>query len=320
MNTDALHRRLRFAAPSPRVKRIVLTEPDYQVFQLIDRHGPLPSHYLYEYTKGLRRNQIAFQKRLTEFYNGDALGPYLERPQQQFAAFNAHCQHVVYDLAPRARLALSERGLLSRVSPRRTDPFLHKLMSACVGASIELSARSVGARYISREQIFLHPSCPQATRDASNPMALPLPGLDRRTLIPDDLFGLRYRGADGQKLYRFFAVEIDRNTESIERKNLDTNTFGHKIGAYLTVLRSGLYRSYWGLPNLHVLTVTTNATHALNIMDFVRRQKDAQFEDRFGFQVDTDFGANWRVPKGLLTPLLTEPWTTPNGSKDIAKP
>jgi hypothetical protein len=312
MKTDALDRRLRFAAPNPRVGRIVLTEPDYLLFEAIDRHGPLPSHYLYELTRHLRKDKSHLQNRLTEFYNGDDHRPYLIRPPQQFAGFEARYQHIVYDLAPRARQALSDRGTLGSFAPRRTDPFLHQLMGACVGASLELTAQKAGLRYISREEILTHEKCPVETRRAKNPMAIPLGG--GHVLIPDDLFGVEYPGVG----FRFFAVEIDRNNESIERKNLDSNTFGRKIATYLTVLNHRAYRSHWGLPNLTILTVTTNATHVSNILDFVRRQHEP-LAWRFAFAVEPSFGANWRVPKMVLN-LLYDPWATVSGTKDISKP
>jgi hypothetical protein len=316
MKTDALDRRLRFAAPQPRVGRIVLTDADYLIFEAIDRHGPLPSHYLYEVAKHLRKDKSHLQNRLTEFYNGDAFGPYLIRPPQQFAGFEARYQHIVYDLAPRARQALSERGTLGLHSPRRTDPFLHQLMAACVGMSLELTAQKEGLRYIPREEILNHPKCPAVTRASKNPMALQLPGAGGHQLVPDDLFGIEYPGVG----FRFFAVEIDRNTESIERRNLDSNTFGRKIAGYLTVLGQRLYQAHWGLPNLTVLTVTTNATHARNILDYIERLKEPRYADRFGFAYDPSFGANWRVPKVLLSHLLDEPWVTVSGTKDIDTP
>lgn len=313
MNTDALDRRLRHAPPNPRVGRIQLTEADYLLFEAIDRHGPLPSHYLYEFTKHVRKDKSHLQNRLTEFYNGDTEGIFLTRPPQQFASFEARYQHLVYDLTPRARLALSARGTLSWSRPRRTDPFLHQLMTACVGASLELAAPAFGLRYISREEILTHEKCPLDTRQANNPMALTLsPG---HMLIPDDLFGIEYPGVG----FRFFAVEIDRNTESIERKNLDSNTFGRKIAGYLSVLDRRLYSQHWGLPNLSVLTVTTNATHARNILDFIERQEQTKYTERFAFAVEPSFAANWRVPKALLN-LLNEPWTTVSGTKDIGQP
>lgn len=316
MATDLLNRRLRFSPPKSVVRRIVMTEADYLLFEAINRHGPLPTRYLYEFTKHIRRDYTHLQNRLTEFYNGDAQGAWLTRPPQQFAGFEARYQHVVYDLAPRAKVSLAERGTIARLSPRRTDPFLHQLMQACVASSLELCAPSKGLRYIPREEIFSHPKCPQLTRDAHNPMAIPISGMGQRALIPDDLFGLEYPGVG----FRFFALEIDRNTESIERKNLKQTAFGTKIAGYVDILRNQTYRIHWGVPNLRILTVTTNATHARNILDYIEKLVDPKYVDRFAFASEPAFGANWRVPKGALSELLGASWLTASGSKDIGRP
>ncbi len=317
MKKDSLARRLRFAPPSPVVERLVLTERDYLLFEAINRHGPLPTNYLFEFTKHEARSFAHLQRRLTELYNGDNAGPYLSRPQQQFAGFEARYQHVVYDLASRAKTALAERGVSTRFSPKRSDPFLHQLMQACVGASFELYAPQKGLRYISREEVLTHEKCPSTTREAANPMALPLSGMgEQKALLPDDLFGLEYPGVG----FRFFAVEIDRNTESIERKSPSQNSFGRKIASYLEVLKSRSYRDWWGLPNLTILTVTTNGTHAANIADFVRRQNEPAYAERFAFAWEPAFGANWRVPRTVLFHLLDEPLMTPGAPRDISRP
>lgn len=313
MKTDALARRLRFAPPNALVRRLLLTEADFLLFEAIDRHGPLPTHYLYEFTRHLRRDYSHLQNRLTEFYNGDSAGPFLTRPPQQFAGFEARYQHVVYDLAPRARRALADRGALAIHSPPRTDPFLHRLMGACVAASIELAASGKALRYISREEILAHPKCPAATRNAANPMVIPLSGLGNRALIPDDLFGLEYPGAG----FRFFAVEIDRNTESIERRNLEQSAFAKKIVSYLDILRTQSYRTWWGIPNLSILTVSTNCTHVRNLVGYLDRQGDRALSARFGFTFEPSFGANWRVPRKVLTDLVTKPWMALGSPKNI---
>ena len=239
MPTDTLSRRIRFDSPNPVVTRLNLTEADYLIFEAIARHGPLPTHYLYAFTKHVRKDYSHMQNRLTEFYHGDAQGPYLTRPPQQFSGFHARYSHVVYDLAPRARKALAERGTLPHIAPRRTDPFLHQLMQACVGASLELAAPQQGIRYIPRAEILAHPKLGDA-KTAKNPMALPLRGGDGATLIPDDLFGFEYPGTG----FRFFAVEIDRNTESIERTNLACNSIGKKVAGYLEILH-GKIHTHW---------------------------------------------------------------------------
>lgn len=307
MKLDLLNRRLRYAAPNPVVRRLVLSVPDYLIFEAINRHGPLPTHYLYEFTKYLRRDYTHLQNRLTEFYNGDAHGPLLARPPQQFASFHARYQHIVYDLAPRAKALLLERGSLAQFPPGRTAPFVHQLMQACVGASLELTAPTRGLRYISREEILSRATCREKTKNAANPMVISITGVERKVLIPDDLFGLEYPGVG----FRFFAVEIDRNTESIERKNMAQTAFGAKIAGYIDILQNQTYRAHWGLPNLHILTVTTNATHAHNILEYVKKQHEPDYAERFVFACERCFGANWRVPQEVLARLLDELWITP---------
>jgi hypothetical protein len=312
MATDALNRRLRHARPCSRVGRLVLTEADYLLFEAIDRHGPLPTNYLYEFTRQLRHDRSHLQNRLTEFYNGDCRGPLLTRPPQQFAGFEARYQHLIYELSSRACLLLAERGRLNQHSPKRTDPFLHRLMGACVGASIELAARTNGIRYIPREEIFMHPGCADA-RASPNPLAIPLLHEGAKALIPDDLFGLEYPGVG----FRFLAVEIDRNTESIERRNLGQAAFGRKMEGYSALLRTAQYRAWWGIPNLHVLIVTTSLAHARNMLDYLCRHVEPVHANRFAIAIVHEFGANWRVPKSLLSTVADGPWSTPVGDKII---
>ena len=293
MKTDSLNRRLRFDKPNPKVKRILPQEADFLLFEAISRHGPLPTHYLYAFTRHLRKDYSQLQNRLTEFYNGDEDGPYLTRPPQQFAGFKARYQHSVYDLAPRAKIALAERGTPAQFSPKRTDPFLHQLMGACVGASLEIIAPRHGLRYVPREEILTHAKCPIQN------MAVKLP---EGKLIPDDLFALE--NAEGKK--RYFAVEIDRNTESIKPRKFDHNTFGKKIAGYKQVMDTGMAHKQWGFHNLHILTVTTNHTHAKNILDYVQSQGSKKLTDRFYIAVEPNFGANWRVPKEILEHLFSD--------------
>jgi hypothetical protein len=295
MKTDALKRRLRYEKPQPLEKSIALGPRDYAVFQAIHRHGPLPTHYLFEFTRHLNGNFTAFQHRLTKLYNGtQTAAPLLVRPPQQFASFKARYQPLVYDLSPLAVQLLSERGKLER-TPDRIDHFLHRFMGACVGASIELACREQGLTYISYEEILAHGKIEKA-----NPLAVGL--TDGKCLIPDGLFGIKYR--DGS--YRFFAIEIDRNTESIERKRLDQSGFGRKLHGYIDIITNRGYKAQWGVPSLMVLTVTTNHTHLQNMLDYLGGIPTSKAE-HFLFRARPEFGANWEVPP-LMNDLITEPW------------
>jgi len=291
----------------------VLTSPDYLLFEAIDRHGPLPSNYLYAFSQHLRRDRTHLQNRLTEFYNGDAAGAFLTRPPQQFASYRARYQHLVYDLASRARQLLAERDMLTTYRRARADPFVHRLMAACASASFELASPTLGLRYIPFQEVLDHPRCGGA-RFTANPLALPILGGIGGEIIPDLLFGLEYPGLG----FRFFTVEIDRNTESIERRNLRQSAFARKVEGYVAALHNQSYRAWWGLPNLHVLTITTNATHARRLVEYLRDHVPDPMQHHFAVTADTTFGADWRVPNAPLTHLLTETWATSNGSRNLS--
>jgi hypothetical protein len=319
MRTDTLHRRLRTEPPNPKRRppgaplRLLPTEADYLVFEALDRHGPLPIHYLYEFQKSLRPSYRHFQYRLRDLYHGDNEGSFLTRPSPQFAAYEARYQHLVYDLSPRGRHALGDRGTRSPFSTRRYDPFVHQLMTSCVTSSLELLAPERNIRFVGRDEILSRSTCPPETRQSSNPLAIQI---GARVLIPDALFGLEYK----DKGYRFFALEADRNTESIYSRQRETTTFAKKIDEYRTVLRDRLYKAQWGLPNLSILTVTTNAAHAINIVKHITQTGEREHDTRFLFQSEADFGANWRVPKTLLYNLLGKPWDRGGGTKKIDVP
>jgi hypothetical protein len=309
MASTATTRRVRSAPPRPRVSRLALTEPDLLLFAAIERHGPLPTSYLYAFTRHLRRDRTHLQNRLTEFYNGDYGGQYLTRPPQQFASYRGRYQHLVYDLAPRARRVLAEQGLLTSYGQARSDTFVHRLMAACIGASFELTAPEHGLRFISCQDILDHPRCGPA-RASRAPLALPS---GHASVVPDLLFGLHYPDAG----FRFFAVEAGRNTESIERRNLTQSAFARKITGYVSALQEQQHRIWWGVPNLHVLTVTTSVLHAGNLLRYIRDHVPAELQQRFALMVQPSFGALWAVPQEPLAGVLCNPWSTPLGAKRL---
>jgi len=314
MRRDALNRRLRYAEPQPLGKFAGVKAADVEIFDAIQRHGPLPTHLLYEFAEHLRPGFRAHADRLTKFYHGaENTPPMLSRPPQQFASFAARYQPLIYDLTEGGKQVLAEAGRRDRYTPRHTDHFLHRLMGASVSASIELLARQRGIEFIPAERILTHPRCPESARTSPNPLAIAIPG-GRGSVIPDNLFGLRYAG-DG---YRFFAIEIDRSTESIERKTWKQNAFAKKVHAYCDILRSRAFETHWGIPNLLVLTVTTNRSHMFNILRYLTKVDDP-LSERFLFKAEPMFGVNWRVPREVLTHLFA-PWERADAPFDISKP
>jgi len=61
----------------------------------------------------------------------------------------------------------------------------------------------------------------------------------------------------------------------------------------------GYLKRAWGIPVATVLVVTTNATHAQNIREYV--EKTSRFADRWRYLVEPTFGLNWRTPAELLS-------------------
>ncbi|MCR2833495.1 replication-relaxation family protein [Parerythrobacter lacustris] len=278
MATDTQGRRLRFAPPAPKENEAVIPqEADLAAWAAISRHGPLPITYLAQF--GEPRNRANLQRRYTRFYHQG----WLTRPARQYASFHARYSPLVYDLAPKAQALLGKQACA--VAPSRSAPFVHQLMQACFTASLELTAPKRGFRFVPRDELLAHPKCRQRSLTLQ---------LAATKLTPDDLFAIER--PDGKK--RIFFLEVDRNTESIERSVSGYNTWSKKVAAYDEMFRLKRHTEAWGFPAASVLIVTTNDRHAENLRSYIEKKSPAA--DRFIYAFEETFGANWRVPKALL--------------------
>ena len=305
---DALNRRLRWAPPVPIGMRVIPQEADFRLLEALDCHGPLPAPYLFQFVAPLRTNYGGHQKRLCRLYNEARTpdgGPYLTRPSQQNASFNARYQPLTYDLTRHGRSALAERGTLQRFVAPRTDPMHHRFMNACITASLRLAAERAGITYIPQERIIARDTCPNVTRVAKNPLLIRFSG---KTLIPDDLFGLGYP-TEANRSFRFFALEDDRGSESLERSDLAQTSYGAKLPLYLDILRRRLFAERWGIPNLFILTVTTGPQRMRNMIDHLAclTAHEPKLRARFLFTCKPEFAGPWSVPP-IMHDLFTEPW------------
>ena len=275
MATDSLARRLRFDPPSPTENDgISPQEDDLRQWSAIACHGPLPISYLAHY--GDRRNYPNLQHRYTRFYHQG----WVTRPPRQFASFHARYSPLIYDLTPKAKAALGNRAC--RISPSRSAPFVHQLMQACYTASLELYCVSAGLRFVARDALL-----PEGKGLTVK--------LAATKLTPDDVFAVE-RG-DGRR--RRYFLEVDRNTESIERHTGNYNTWAKKVQAYDELFARELHKAHYGFPKASILVLTTNPRHAENIKSYVSTQ--SRYADRYLFAVEETFGLNWRVPKQLLS-------------------
>lgn len=97
--------------------------------------------------------------------------------------------------------------------------------------------------------------------------------------------------------YRFFAVEIDRATETID-------TLKEKFACYSEIIRRRLFAEHWGIRNLSVMFVTT----APGRIETLRKLLEGEpYADRFLFAAAPDFGVVWTTPRALSKKLFDEP-------------
>jgi hypothetical protein len=299
-------------------KRIELTERDIELFKLLNRYHYLRSNFLHALLGG--NSETRFKERLGHLYHD---GRYINRPEQQWQFANCRYMPVVYELDDRGEQVLRERGLIYNDSPLLKKgrmgayrQFAHELMICDCMASIELGVRQdQSLRFISWQAIIA--KAPESTRKLDNPFAIPVSishtfprtGATQRAdikVVPDGLFGLEYAD-DGSKAYRFFALETDRNTQPVARSDLHQSSYLRKILAYRQIATQNIHKSHLGLPNLLVLTVTTNEPHMANIMSLVKELAHEGKSKLFLFKTMSSVGDFKKAPEPTAH-MLADAW------------
>jgi len=214
------------------------------------------------------------------------------RPAEQFNNFHARYQFITYDLTKKSEALITPSKYL-----KRTDPFVHRLMGACVMSSMEMCLDAAALKFVGRHDIL-------SRHDSSMRLEI-----SPKALIPDELFGIGYGDS-----HRFFAVEIDRATEPIHRTT-DQTDFGKKLVGYIEVMERRLFEE-WGIPKLMVLTVTTNETRKNSLMEEMH-QLDPKLSKRFLFKTLPTFGSPWKIPP-ILNDIL-DGWDSAHGKFDLSK-
>lgn len=280
----------------PTGKRLVLTPRDMAIFRALSQYRYLRSTYLHAFTGGA--SETRFKERLGDLFHEGYLG----RPETQWRFADGRHAPAVYELGQGGRLVLAEAGqagderrvLLGSGAHRQ---FRHALMICEVLASIEITARGQpDLRFIALPEILA--KAPATTQQAPSPLRIPPAAGTGHGIEPDGLFGLEYRSGS-RPAYRFFALEIDRETMPVSRKSASQTSYGAKLAAYAEIIAGQRHKRHLGLPNLLVLTVTLSERHKDRMMAAARTLGIAR--DAFLFKA---------VPK-LSAPavsLLLEPW------------
>lgn len=306
----------------PTGKRIELTERDLEIFRLLSRHRYLRSTFIHAFVGG---NKTKFLERLGDLYHEEG---FLDRPEQQWQAANARYQPVVYELSRKGADALKANGGpgdIGALPGRGAGPhrqFAHTLLTCEILASFELGvAETQSLRLVWWPQILA--KAPTETQTARRPLQIgtlggiwPKEGREG-AVEPDALFGIEYRG-EKQRSYRFFALEADRGTMPVERSNGEQSSYLAKLIAYRKIIANGVFKRWWGVPNLFVLTVTTSETRLGTIEAAVSKITEGRGSSVFLFKVfpAPDGGGLLPMPQ-----LLTEPWKRVGfESLDITRP
>lgn len=294
---DALGRRTRLSAKSTG-KRVSPTERDRLWFNKLAEHGPLPSSFLLAFSRDSHASEKRARERLTDLFHEDNTpdgGPYLIRPPQQFRTIDSRYNQLVYDLAPAGWRALERSGMMTVNSAAPSGPWLHRFMTSCITASVELAS-------LDRDDVAFIPQSAilaRAKTDLRWPVTITDPStgwVGQKDLIPDAVFGLRYRTDRGDR-YRFFIVEADRATEPTTSANWNRKSFERNLAQYEVYVRCGTYRDHLGLTApLMVLNVLSDRQRMERQSDFVA-ERYPRGNAFMLFQVWQQFGPVFRPPE-----------------------
>lgn len=277
-------------------KRVALTARDLEIFRLLSRYRFLRSTYLHAFVGGA--SETRFKERIGDLFHEG----YLDRPAEQWRFADCRFLPVAHELGKGGRDSLlgidgAVPDAITWLGDGAQKQFEHAHMICAVLASIELAARNrTDVRFIPWPEMLA--KAPEGTRQSAKPFLL---SSGNETVMPDAMFGLEYRH-DGRKAFRFFALEADRGTMPIARAtNLGTSVMA-KLGAYQNVLAREVHRSQLGIPNLLVLTITTNRSRCAELVQrFGERAEEAP---QFLFQASASAGVLVQADTGLLS----APW------------
>jgi len=307
LDQDQLERRSRLRATSTG-KRVSPTNRDLLWLHKLAEHGPLPSSFLLAFSQGSHASEKRARERLTDLFHEDNTpddGPYLVRPPQQFRTLDSRYNQLVYDLSHAGWRALERGGLDTSKHTAPSGPWLHRFMTSCVTASIDLAtiARD-DLSYIPQSEILA-----RAGTELRHPVTIAAPETGYRyekDPIPDSVFGLRYHSGQGDR-FRFFAVEADRATEPTTSSNWNRKSFERNLLQYEAYVADGAYRDHLGLTApLLVLNILSDEQRMQRMVDFAAKRypKGNAF---MLFQAWPDFGPVFRPPEPNLA-LLQGDW------------
>lgn len=213
----------------------------------IERHGPQSSVALLELTSDTHRCRDTGLRSLQRL----RAGGFLCLPPQQRAIERAEFHPYVYEITPKAKKWLAEKGCLEDAL-RPTGHWWHTYTVSSITAAIDRAAAARSMRYIPARKIL-------SIRQAA--LGIPYSG---GTIHPDQIFALDYGGS-----FRAFMLEVDRGTEPLTSRSA-RESLGRKIVGYSQIVARDLHRQHYGLKSpLALLFTFLSVLRARNFMEMV---------------------------------------------------
>lgn len=214
------------------------------------------------------RSKKRFIERLGDLYHETGL---IDRPKAQWRHVDARYRPIIYELSQKGVRYLEETEQLplravtfGKGGASAAPHFEHAMMivDALVQVEIETMTRP-GKRFVPADEIIARMPEKQA---AKHPLAVSvtigpnkhLPAIKTPLtthLIPDALYGIEHE-IDGERKYRFYALECERTSPKY-RRAAKYSSLALKKAAYEALIASKKYKEAWNVPNVELQIITS---------------------------------------------------------------
>jgi hypothetical protein len=243
-----------------------LTERDCEIMRLVYRHRFLRSSHICSLLPGSSQQILRRLKLL--YHHG-----YLTRPRAQIDYYHqGGSREIVYGLGNKSASILKpELGEMFRQAPWDEENgsvkriFLqHALLVSDIMVCLELACLQSDVRLLTEQDL--------TTKNQPFRWNMIVAG-QKLSAIPDRVFALEFKGADGVSRRSYFFLEADRGTMPVIRKSLLQTSFYRKLLAYEATWAQGIHEKQFGFHRFRVLTVTTNPVRVKSLIDACSKLK-----------------------------------------------
>ena len=184
----------------------------------------------------------------------------------------------------------------------------HALLVSDVMVALETACQTSSiVRFFPQDELLL----PKSIGNLSQPFrwSVRLNATTELAMIPDGVFALETRDANGIIERTTFFLEADCGTMPVERRGLTQSSFFRKLLAYETTWTQNLHQSRFGFHRFRVITVTTSAERAKHLVASCHKLKRGHglflFTDRASLAGHSDFlSMPWQTARGEVETLV----------------